>query len=60
MQTPTALGTSAQPSQIGLGARFVEEDEPRGIEATLAPAPAAPCPDDVGAVLFAGAERFFL
>ena len=56
----SARGAAAQPGQVCLGARFVQEDQPRGIEAALAPPPRPARPRDVGAVLLAGSERLFL
>jgi len=53
-------GAAAQAGQVGLRARFVQEDQSGGIEAELAPPPRAARPRDVGAVLLAGPERLFL
>jgi len=60
MHPLTSLAATPQPGQVGLGPRFVEEDEPPGIEARLAPPPRPPRPGDVRAVLLAGAKCLFL
>jgi hypothetical protein len=60
MHALSARSAPAQPGQVGLGARFVEKDQPGGIEAALAPPPRPAGPRDVGAVLLAGPERLFL
>lgn len=58
---PLALeGTSAQTGQVGLGARFIQKDQPGRIEARLPLAPEPARPRDVWTVLFAGAECLFL
>lgn len=46
--------------QVGLGARFIQKDQPGRVEARLALAPEAARPGDVGTVLLAGAECLFL
>ena len=56
----SARGATPQAGQVGLGARFVEKDQPGGVEAGLAPPPRPARPRDVGAVLLAGPERLFL
>jgi hypothetical protein len=48
-----------KPGHVRLGARFVEEDQARRIQAALASLPSLTRPRDVGAVLFAGAESLF-
>jgi hypothetical protein len=60
MDTLAALSATAAPGHIGFRARFVEEDQPRRIEAGLLSPPVPPRPPDVGAGLLAGAERLFL
>jgi hypothetical protein len=57
---PLAPGsTAAQPGHVGLCARLVDKDQPRGIEAPLPPPPCPARPRDVRAVLLARAERLF-
>ena len=56
----SALGATSQAGHVGLRARFVDEDEPGGIEPELSPTPRAARPRDVRAVLFAGSECLFL
>jgi hypothetical protein len=60
MDTLAALGAATTPGHVGFRARFIEEDQPRRIEAGLLSPPVPPRPPDVGAVLLAGAERLFL
>ena len=60
MNPLAALGAAAAPGQIGFRARFVEEDQPRRIEAGLRSPPVPPRPPDVGTVLLTGPERLFL
>lgn len=50
----------AEAGQVGLGARFIQKDQPRRIEARLPPAPEPTRPRDVWTVLLAGAECLFL
>jgi hypothetical protein len=51
---------TAQAGQVGLGARFVQKDQPGWVKTGL-PAPPEPArPGDVQTVLFTGAERLFL
>ena|ERR1700710_1116598 len=51
---------STQTGHVGLGARFIQEDQLGRVEARLALAPEAARPRDVGTVLFTGAECLFL
>lgn len=51
---------SAQAGHVRFGGRLLKEDELRGIEPTLLPAPAAPGLGDVGPILFGRMERLFL
>lgn len=60
VQTLPTQGAPAQPGQVGFRARFVEEDEPRRVEAGLPLPPPPTRPGDVRAVLFAGPECLFL
>ena len=53
-------GTSTQASQIGLGTRLVQKDQPGRVEAGLAPVPEPARPCDVRPVLLTGPERLFL
>jgi hypothetical protein len=53
-------GATAQPGQVGLGRRLVDEDQPGWIEPTLASAPLPPGLRDVRPVLFGRIERLFL
>lgn len=55
-----ARGAPAQAGHVRLGTTFIEEDEPRRIEAALPPPPLPARPGDVGPVLFTGAECLFL
>ena len=58
-----ALSSRSAPSQageVGLGAGFVQKDQPGRIEAELAPPPRPARPRDVGTVLLAGPQRLFL
>jgi hypothetical protein len=58
---PLALErAAAQAGEVRLGARFIQKDQSRRVEARLplAPEPARPC--DVRTVLLAGAECLFL
>ena len=48
-----------KPGHVRLGARFVEEHQPRWIQAPLLPLPFLTRPGDVGADLLAGAESLF-
>ena len=56
----TAQCTSAQTSHVGLGSRFVQEDQARRVEPALEPMPFFASLRDVGSVLFACSERLFL
>jgi len=60
MHALAALGPPAPAGQIGFGARFIDEDQPRRVPARLLPAPGPAGPRDVRPVLFAGPERLFL
>ena len=60
MDALSARGTPAQPGQVGLGARFVQKDQPGRIEAELAPPPSPARPRDVRTVSLAGSQRLFL
>lgn len=51
---------AAQAGQVRFRGRFVEEDEPRGVEPGLPPLPRAPGLGDVGPRLLAGSECLFL
>lgn len=51
---------STEPGQVGLGPRFIQENQLGRVPARLLFAPAPTCPNDVGPVLLAGAERLFL
>ena len=51
---------AAQPGHIGLGARFVQKDQPGRVKAGLPPPPAPARPRDVRTVLLTGAECLFL
>ena len=58
---PLALGGApAQAGQIGLGARFVQEDQAGRVEAGLPVAPGPARPRDLRMVLLAGPECLFL
>src|SRR5207244_11926914 len=60
VQTLTSRRAPAQPGQVGFRTRFVEEDEPRRVEAALAPPPRPPRFFNVRPLLLAGTERLFL
>jgi len=60
MDALAASSPPAQPGHIGLGAGLIQKDQPRRVERPLPSPPAPPRPDNVGPVLFAGAERLFL
>ncbi len=51
---------SAEPGQVGLGPRFIQENQLGRVPTRLLFAPALTCPDNVWTVLLAGAERLFL
>lgn len=53
-------GTPAKPDQVGLSPRFIEKNQLGRIPTRLLLAPTAARPDNVGPVLFAGAEGLFL
>jgi hypothetical protein len=53
-------GATAQTSEIGLGARFIQKNQPGRVEARLPLAPKTTGSRDVGAILLAGAECLFL
>src|SRR5579862_1642176 len=53
-------GASAQPTQVGLGSRFIQEDQFGRVEPRLLASPRAARSRNIWAVLFAGAERLFL
>ncbi len=58
---PFSLGrAAAQPCQVRLGGRFVDEDEPGRLERALAAFPAPSRLGDVGPVLLGRMERLFL
>ena len=50
----------AQACQIGLGSGFIQKNQTRRIEALLPPLPGFARADQIGALLFAGAECLFL
>ena len=52
--------TAAEAGEVGLGARFVQEDQLGRVKARLPPPPKPTRPRNVGTVLFAGAECLFL
>jgi len=54
-----ARGAAPQPGHVGFGSRLVQEDQPRWVEARLAPPPRPPRLGDVGTVLLTGPERLF-
>lgn len=56
----TSWRSAAQASQIGLGSRFIEKDQPCRVEALLPPLPGFACARQIGALLFAGSECLFL
>ena len=60
MDSFAALRPATTAGHVGFRARFVEEDQPRRIQAGLLPPPDPACPLDVGTALFTGAERRFL
>ena len=60
MDSLASWGAAAQAGQVGFRPRFVKEDEPRGIEAALPPAPRPARFGDVAPILFAGPQRLFL
>lgn len=51
---------AAQPRQVGLRRRLVDEDKLRRVERALAPLPPPPGPRHVGSILFRRMERLFL
>ena len=51
---------ATEAGHVGLGARFIQEDQPGRVKARLPLPPEPPRPGDVRAVLLAGAERLFL
>ncbi len=53
-------GAAAQAGHVRFRGRFVEEDEPRGIQPALPPLPRPAGLGDVGPVLLAGPECLFL
>ena len=55
-----ARRATPQAGHVGLRPLFIKEDEPRGVEAALPPAPLPAGLRDVGTLLFAGMERLFL
>jgi hypothetical protein len=58
-----ALPSRRPPTQaghVGLGRRFVDEDEPAGGELTLPRSPLLPRDRDIGPVLFGCMESLFL
>jgi hypothetical protein len=55
-----ALGPPPQTRQVGLGPGFIEKDQSCRVEARLPPPPAPAGSCEIGAILFAGAERLFL
>ena len=59
MDALAAHGAAPQPSHVGFGSRLVQEDQPRRVEAPLAPPPRPAGLRDVGTVLLAGSERLF-
>lgn len=60
MQAMASQGASTQTRQIGFGAAFIQEDQPRWVETALASSPRPPRPGDLRSVLLAGPERLFL
>ena len=60
MQPLAPRGASAEAGQVGFGPAFVKEDEACRVETGLPASPAPPGFEDVGTVLFAGAECLFL
>lgn len=58
---PLALERApAETGQVGLGARFIQKDQPGRVQPRLPLAPETARPRDVGTVLLAGAECLFL
>jgi hypothetical protein len=53
-------GSSAETSEVRLGARFVQKDQPGRVKARLPLPPEPARPGDVWPVLLAGAECLFL
>jgi hypothetical protein len=60
MDALTLVRTTAQTSEVGFCARFIQKNQLGRVEARLPLAPETTGPGDVGAVLFAGAECLFL
>lgn len=56
----TSEGSSPEPGQIGFGSGFIDEDQSATVQLHLPFFPSLTCGLDVGALLLAGAERFFL
>ena len=52
--------TSPQAGQIGLGPRFIQEDQLGRVERRLVPAPESAGPENIRPLLFAGVECLFL
>jgi hypothetical protein len=53
-------GAPAEAGQVGLGARFIQKDQPGRVKARLPLAPETTRPRDVWTVLLASAECLFL
>jgi hypothetical protein len=60
MHALPAQSPAAPPGQIRFGPGFVQEDQPRRIEAALPPPPGPARFGDIRTVLLTGPERLFL
>jgi hypothetical protein len=60
MDPLAAHGAPAQAGQVGFGAGFIKEDQPRRVPRRLLTPPVPPRPDDIRPFLFTGAECLFL
>ena len=58
-QALASRSASAQTGHIGRGSRFVDEDEPRGVEVELALEPVLALLQDIRAILLARMARLF-